>query len=278
MRERGYDGILVPVQIGVGELAAFMRAVKLTKNIDGIVATVPHKFAAFEHCDRVSERADLLGAVNVMRRDGDGRWSGDHVDGPGFVGGLRAAGLDPKGRRALLAGAGGAGSAIALELLERGVQSLAIHDTSGERRDALLARLGSRHPDRVAVGSPDPAGFDLVVNATPTGMNPDDPLPFVVENLRAQTFVADVVTSPEVTPLIAAARRRGCATQVGTAMVAAQVDLLINVIAGVDRNQLVSRTVGSSMIPKKWIPVLGQDHARYTIASTTAGMRAQAVT
>jgi shikimate dehydrogenase len=241
MAERGYDGILIPVQIGANELSALMQAIKLAKNIVGIVATVPHKFAAFTHCDRVSERANLLGAVNVMRRDSDGRWSGEHVDGPGFVAGLRAAGLDPKGRRALLAGAGGAGSAIALELLDRGVVSLAIHDTSAERRDALIARLGSRYPDRVGVGSPDPTGFDLVVNATPTGMNPADPLPFQVENLAAQTFVADVVTSPEVTTLLAEARRRGCATQVGTAMVAGQIDLLIDVITGVNRNQLVSR-------------------------------------
>jgi shikimate dehydrogenase len=241
MAERSYDGILIPVQIAAKDLSAFMHAIKLTKNIVGIVATVPHKFAAFAHCDRVSERANLLGAVNVMRRDNDGRWSGEHVDGPGFVAGLRAAGLDPKGRRTLLAGAGGAGSAIALELLDRGAASLAIHDTSAERRDALIARLGSRYPDRIGVGSPDPAGFDLVVNATPTGMNPADPLPFQVENLVAQTFVADVVTSPEVTPLLAEARRRGCATQVGTAMVAGQIDLLIDVITGVNRNQPIAR-------------------------------------
>ncbi len=121
MVERGYDGILIPVQIGAEDLSAFMRAINQTKNIDGIIATVPHKFAAFEHCARVSERANLLGAVNVMRRDRDGGWSGENVDGPGFVAGLRAAGLDPKGRRALLAGAGGAGSAIALELMNAGV-------------------------------------------------------------------------------------------------------------------------------------------------------------
>jgi shikimate 5-dehydrogenase len=242
MVERGYDGILIPVQIGASEFGESMRAVKRTKNIDGIVATVPHKFAAFQHCDRVSERANLLGAVNVMRRDSDGRWSGEHVDGPGFVAGLRAAGFDPKSRRALLAGAGGAGSAIALELLDVGVRALAIHDTSNERRDLLLGRLRLRYPDRVEIGSHDPAGFDLVVNATPTGMNPADPLPFLVDNLDARTFVADVVTSPEVTPLIAEARRRGCATQVGPAMVAGQVDLLIDVIAGINRNQRVLRT------------------------------------
>src|SRR5262245_32020854 len=146
MAERGYDGILVPVQIGAEHLGSFMHAINLTKNIDGIVATVPHKFAAFEHCARVSERAELLRAVNVMRRDRDGGWSGDHVDGPGFVAGLRAAGLDPKGRRALVAGAGGAGSAIALELLTAGVLALAVHDTSRQRRDDLLGRLASRFP------------------------------------------------------------------------------------------------------------------------------------
>src|SRR6266850_3608249 len=75
--ERGVDAVCIPMQVRREEFDAFMTAAKRVLNIDGIIATVPHKFAAARHCDRVSERARLLGAVNLMRRERDGRWLGD---------------------------------------------------------------------------------------------------------------------------------------------------------------------------------------------------------
>lgn len=108
--DRGYDGVLVPMQIDSAHLKSFLTAATDVRNLDGIIVTVPHKFACFEFCASSTERARLLGSVNTMRRR-EGGWHGDQVDGLGFVGAVRANGYDPNGKRALLVGAGGAGSA-----------------------------------------------------------------------------------------------------------------------------------------------------------------------
>src|SRR5207253_6669202 len=135
----------------------------------GIIITVPHKPVAFCHCDETSERSRVLEVANVMRRGADNRWSGDMTDGGGFVAALKRNGFDPKGKRALQIGAGGAGSAIALSLTMEGA-NVTLADLDRDKRDALIARLGRHGHKIVATDKPDVTGFDLVVNATPAGM------------------------------------------------------------------------------------------------------------
>jgi len=228
LNAKGRNAIVVPIHVTAQDVDAFIRGASLARNFDGMIATVPHKFAAYRHCASATDRAHFLGAVNTLRRNADGGWHGDQLDGEGFVTGIRAAGCDPRGRRALLAGAGGAGSAIALALLEAGVAELAIHDGDVARRDALVARLAARHGDKVGAGSADPTGHTLVVNATPAGMRAGDPLPVDANRLTADMFVGDVITAPAVTPLLEAARRLGCATQVGAGMFAAVSELMVD--------------------------------------------------
>jgi shikimate dehydrogenase len=216
--DRGYDGILVPVQVSVEDLGGFLAAADRLKNLDGIVVTVPHKFACFRHCKSATDRANFLGTANLMRRRPDGGWHGEMVDGVGFVGAVRAKGFDPQGKRALLVGAGGAGSAIALGLVDAGVRELAIHDEDATRRDSLISRLNALGNAKVIAGSADPTGFDLVANATPAGMKAGDPLPVDVSKLSPATFVGCVITVPAVSPIVEAARSRGCPTSTGTDM------------------------------------------------------------
>ena len=216
--ERGHDGILVPVQVGVEDIADFLKSADRLKNLDGIVATVPHKFSCFKHCKSATDRATFLGATNLMRRRPDGGWHGEMVDGLGFVSAVRANGFEPKDKRALQVGAGGAGSAIALALVDAGVRELALHDEDATRRDNLIARLNALGKAKVVAGSPDPSGFDLVVNATPAGMKAGDPLPVDVAKLSPSTFVGCVITVPEVSPIVEAARKLGCPTSTGTQM------------------------------------------------------------
>jgi shikimate dehydrogenase len=183
---------------------------------------VPHKFAATHHCDTLSDRARLLTAVNAMRREPDGRWSGDMTDGVALVAALCARGFAPNGRRALVIGAGGAGSAVVLALAEAGAR-VAVHDIDAARRDDLRRRLA---PWEVAVGGTDPAGCDLVVNATPLGMAPGDPLPVDAARVEPGAVVADLVTKPAVTPLLDAARGRGAQILTGEGMFAPQAGIL----------------------------------------------------
>ena len=232
---RGRNALLLPAQVPAGaSLQAFLRGADAVRNLDGMVATVPHKFAAFRHCATATERARLLQSANVLRRNADGTWHGDMTDGLGLLGGLRAAGFDPAGRRALLVGAGGAGSAIALALVEAGVSSLALHDAESGRRDALLSKLAAAAAGRAELraGSADPSGFDLVVNATPAGMRPEDEPPVLFDRLDRRMFVADVITVPEETPLLRAARALGCGTQTGVGMFLAQVEVIADFLLG----------------------------------------------
>jgi shikimate dehydrogenase len=228
MQARGANAVMVPVHIEPAGVDALIDALSAVRNLDGICATVPHKFAAFRHARTASERARLLEAANVLRRNADGTWHGDMLDGLGMCDAIRAKGVDLAARRALLVGAGGAGSAIALELLDGGVHALAIHDADVTRRDALIARLAPRFGARVGIGSDDPAGASLVVNATPMGMRPGDPLPLRREGLAASTFVADAVTRPEVTPLLEAVRALGGATVTGVEMYEAERERMVD--------------------------------------------------
>jgi shikimate dehydrogenase len=231
---RGHDGILVPVQVAPVDLADFLAVARRLKNLDGIVVTIPHKFACYEACASASERAHFLRTVNLMRRRDDGAWHGDMVDGLGFVGAARSKGIDPKGMRALLIGAGGAGSAIALALIEAGVAEIAVHDSAADRRDVLIARLGRLGKAPAVVGSSDPAGFDFIANATPAGMREGDPLPVDVARLAPSAYCGCVITEPEVSPFIAAARSIGCVTATGTDMYRQHQGIMVDFLLGQD--------------------------------------------
>ncbi len=227
LRERHADAIVVPAHVKPADIDAFFALAERMPNVDGIIVTVPHKFDAARLCEHVTPRARSIGAANVVRRAADGRWEADMCDGEGYVAGLRKAGCEPKGKRALLVGAGGAGGAVAHALVDAGVAALALHDADVARRDALAAKLRAYGPLYPTIGATDPSGHDLVINATPMGMRPDDPLPVQVDKLVASTFVGDVVTMPPVPPLIEAARARGCRTMAGAGMFEAVRDRII---------------------------------------------------
>ena len=226
--DRGHDGILVPVQVTSANLRDLLEAATRIDNLDGIIVTVPHKFDCFKFCSTASDRSRLLGSVNIMRRRPEGGWHGDTFDGLGFVGAVRANGRDPAGQRALLVGAGGAGSAIAMALVEAGVSSLAIHDNDVARRNQLIDKLRTLGRSEISAGSADPSGFDLIANATPLGMKPGDPCPIDVTRLKPDMFVGCVITSPAVSPLVQAARSRGCPTSTGIEMYNALQDLMVD--------------------------------------------------
>lgn len=228
LRRRGADAIVVPAHVVPADLAAWVVATQAMRNCDGIIVTVPHKFAALALCSSATPQARSIGAVNVMRREPGGGWHADMCDGAGFVAGLRAAGCEPRGLRALLVGAGGAGSAIAHALVDAGVASLALHDADPQRREQLARKLSAYGGVAPAPGSDSAQGYDLVINATPMGMRATDPLPIRVEHLAPGTFVGDVVTMPLVPPLIEQARARGCRTMTGAAMFEAVRDRMVD--------------------------------------------------
>lgn len=225
-RRHGVDAVLVPAHVRPPQFGDFVRHVMTASNIDGLWLTIPHKPAGLEvvtHCHRAGR---LAGAVNAVRRRADGALEGALFDGEGFVKALRHHGFEPAGRRALLVGAGGAGAAIAVALVDAGVATLVLHDL-GDRADVLAARLAQGSAEGsttlVVADSADPAGFDLVINATPLGLRPGDPLPFDAARLDAGATVVDILMKHAPTPLLQACRARGVTAHPGFEMLVQQV-------------------------------------------------------
>ncbi|MDG4800213.1 shikimate dehydrogenase [Micromonospora sp. WMMD980] len=221
----GHPGVLVPVHVDAAGLPAVMAGLRAIRNLDGILVTVPHKADVLRFADHLSATVEVSGTANALRREPDGTWSADNFDGSGFVAGLRAAGHRVSGRTVSIVGAGGAGSAIAVAVLDAGAARVWVSDVDPVRLDRLLRRLDGGWPGRTA-GSPAPrlADADVAVNATPLGMRATDPLPLDPSALRAGTVVVDIVMQPPETALLRAARTRGHPVQPGLPMLRHQLD------------------------------------------------------
>jgi shikimate dehydrogenase len=192
--------------------------------------TLPFKADALAIADRVHPRARRVGAVNALRRDADGGWFGDMFDGEGFVRGLLAHGHRVDGRRALVIGCGGAGSAIAGALMDAGVKEITVFDKD-ETRASSLARLLAQesHDCLVEAGSANAAGKDLIVNASIAGMQDNDGMPVDLGPLDSSVIVGDVVLRPvdHPTALIAHARQYGCPVVTGIDMHSGQINAIL---------------------------------------------------
>jgi len=216
---QGINALVVPMACRAEDFPAVLKSLFRLDNVRGALITMPHKVKVVELLDATSAAVKVAGACNAVKRLPDGRLVGDQFDGAGFVRGAQRKGLRLQGARALVVGCGGVGCPIAASLAGAGVVEIALYDANQPAVEALAGRLRTHHPGlRVSTGSNDPDGFDVVVNATPMGMSEGDPLPFDVDRLSPHTFVGEVVMRTELTPLLQAARQRGCRTQVGTDM------------------------------------------------------------
>ena len=220
----GIDAVVVPMGCRAEHYPDFLRAVFTLENIRGALITMPHKVSTVNLLDVRSPAVQIAGACNAVRRHADGRLVGDMFDGEGFVRGLRRRGCVVDGARALVVGAGGVGSAIAASLAAAGVAAIGVFDARADAAEALAVRLGSHYPAlQLRNGSNDPAGFDIVVNATPLGMNDGDPMPMEVARIASTTFVGEVAMKSEMTAFLNAAAERGCRFQTGLDMLFEQI-------------------------------------------------------
>ena len=215
----GVDAVVVPMGVKADDYPVVLRSLFKLANIRGALITMPHKVTTVALLDECSTAVEIAGACNAILKRGDGSLMGDMFDGVGFTRGLRHRNFAFAGARCLVVGSGGVGSAIAASLAADGVASISLSDTEPISAEGLAARLRQHYPAlEVRVASNDPGGYDLVVNATPLGMNAKDPLPIDIARLSPATFVGEVVMKREITPLLEAARERGCRYQVGTDM------------------------------------------------------------
>ena len=220
----GIDAVVVPMACQASHYPAFLKAVFTLSNIRGALITMPHKVATVNLLDDASPTVRIAGACNAVCRCEDGSLQGDLFDGEGFVRGLRNKACRLDGARVLVVGSGGVGSAIAASLAAAGVGSISLFDACAQMSATLAGRLKVHFPHiDIGTGSRDPVGHSLVVNATPLGMNDDDPLPMEVSRIAPETFVGEVGMKQEMTPFLKAVQARGCRFQVGSDMLFEQI-------------------------------------------------------
>ena len=227
-RNAGLNALMLPMQVKSERFDETIRGIKALANLDGIIATIPYKARILEHVDLVHPTGRRVGAINAIRREADGAWAGDMFDGKGLVAGLRASGMEPNSKRVFIMGAGGAGSAIADALAAAGARSITLYDEDKPKAKALVARIREAHPTTVAdFGTPTVEGQDILINATPVGMSPDDGLPAQFASFPKDLFVVDIVPRTDQTAFLIKARAAGCRTMAGKAMVTGQVEEIL---------------------------------------------------
>ena len=228
-RARGMDAILIPVHAPVAAFETVLRGLMAMGNVDGLIFTIPFKAAVLPFLDHIGPQAHIVGAVNAVARLPDGRWSGEIFDGIGCVSGIKAAGHAFAGKRVHLIGAGGAGSAIGIAVAFERPALIRIFDPDRGRAADLCARIARVDPRIVTeVASPDPRAADFILNASPVGMLRDARNPVGTDAFAPTLVVFDAIVKPEETPLLAAARRAGCATVAGRAMMRGQIARIVD--------------------------------------------------
>jgi shikimate dehydrogenase len=220
----GIDAVVVPMGVTAEHYPALLKSLFQLTNIRGALVTMPHKVTTVALLDEISTTVKVAGSCNAIVRRADGSLFGDMFDGAGFVRGVQRSGRRIAGASALVVGCGGVGSAIAASLAAAGAARIALFDASMGACESLRDRLRAHYPRiEIKTGSNDPAGHDLVVNATPLGMKNGDPLPMDVSRIDPTTLVGEVVMKEELTPFLRAARDQGCPVQVGTEMLFEQI-------------------------------------------------------
>lgn len=225
-RHHGIHARYVNMEVPPEKLAEAVRGAKAQGYV-GFNCSLPHKVAVIEHLDALGDSAKVIGAVNCAVKRGE-RWIGENTDGKGFLSSLEEV-TDPKGKRIVIFGAGGASRAIAVELALAGAAKITLVNRS-EPRGAELSELLKRETEseielvnwrgRYRL----PESTDVVVNATSIGLFPDMDacLELDVESLMPHMVVADVIPNPPLTNLLRAASQRGCRTLDGLGMLVNQ--------------------------------------------------------
>jgi len=227
--ELGLDWVYVAFHVRPERLVEAVHALPAL-GLAGVNVTIPHKERVIPHLDELSRTAAMMGAVNTIRVEADGRLTGHNTDAPGFAAALARQGVGLSGRRLLLLGAGGAARAVAFQAAIDGAEEITLCDQVGERAAALAGDLAAHFAscrvhciplERDSL-KPAIAAATVLVNATPVGMAGRGDYPIDLDWLHPALFVYDLVYNPAETPLIAAARDRDLGCDNGLTMLALQ--------------------------------------------------------
>ncbi|MGB0583982.1 MAG: shikimate dehydrogenase family protein [Candidatus Puniceispirillaceae bacterium] len=226
----GLPHIMVPINAPPEKLERIINALRAMPNFGGLAVTIPHKMPLADLCDSLGTAAQLTGAVNAVRFDDDGTMHGDNFDGAGFVAGAIGNGYDVADKAILLIGAGGAARAIAAALVEAKIGKLTIANRSLGKAEELASLLASKtgfaNVHAAALADCDGGDADMIINSTSLGLKPGDALPLVLDAVRPDTVIADIIMVPAETEWLAAAQKAGLRVHSGRHMLDYQIDLI----------------------------------------------------
>ena len=219
------DAVYVPFEVGPENLKEAVDGVRAL-GIKGLNVTVPHKERIVEHLDYLSEEAELLGAVNTVKNE-NGELTGYNTDAEGFLRSLIEEGVELEEKKALMFGAGGAARAVGYALLKGGASFLYIVNRNFQRAREVGELLGKRgnvlvFPLKESTVETLLKEVDLIVNTTSVGMKPEDPHLFDYSKTPEGITVVDIIYNPPETPLLKAAKERGCKAINGLGMLVHQ--------------------------------------------------------
>ncbi|MBN4054397.1 shikimate dehydrogenase [Nitrospira defluvii] len=219
------QNVYLPFDVHPKQLKKAVESI-IPLGIKGVNVTIPHKENVIPYLDQLTPEARATGAVNTIEITSD-RLIGHNTDGLGFVKSLFEKNIDPCGMSVLIIGSGGAAKGIAISLLSAGVSEIVITARNPKKREALATRLRDYAPkSKISVfgfnteGTPPIRSKQplLLVNSTPLGMQPGDPLPFPPKYIDPDWVVADLIYRPNETPLLIAAKKVGAETISGLGM------------------------------------------------------------
>jgi shikimate dehydrogenase len=215
------DAVMVPLHVNADSFTTALKGLRQVQNFSGAVITIPHKVLAFEIAARHGPMAEATGTANVLVPIGKEEWGAEMFDGIGLLTALQKRGIEVAGLDVLLIGAGGAGTAIAVALEKLGkAASISIADPDLGRAATLAAKL-----EHGEIAPPDPAGYQVIVNASPVGMRTDE-VPFEASRCSPGTIVCDAIMDPPKTRLLQEAEANGCVIVEGLEMLQGQVEPL----------------------------------------------------
>ncbi len=218
----GINAVMVPLHVGEKDFLTVLGGLRAVKNFAGAIVTIPHKYQAYQAACSRGPMALKTGTANVLTPIGEDRWSAEMLDGIGLLNALQKRGIAVRGLRTLLIGAGGAGTAIGVALEQLGqVASISITDPDRTRAENLLAKLQNG-----GIAGPDPAGYQLVINASPIGMGSNES-PVDAARIASGTIVCDAIMEPPKTRFLQIAEHRGCTIVEGREMLLGQVEDIV---------------------------------------------------
>ena len=240
LSSKNIDAAMIPFDLLPNAIIGFFDMLRGWENCLGCCVTIPHKNTVYDLIDEPMPRAQRIGAINIIKREKSGKLLGDMTDGIGCINALKLNGFSVTGKKIGLIGGGGAGSAIADAIGEHRAAQLSLVEIDKLKSDTLLLKLQKQYPALTLENNISrPEEIDIVINASPSGMNKNDLLPIDPYTFRSGIVIADSVTKPNFTPFLKSAKSNGCFIQKGSEMADAQLPIFLDFLGTPPENSHV---------------------------------------